>query len=59
MDKSNLAKLLAKIDKDNELSELGHLDDNTKQLLQKMADGKIEADQAIEIFLEKNQDYKK
>lgn len=59
MDKSNLAKLLAKIDKDGELNELGQLDEKTKQLLAKMANGEIEVEQAIEIFLNTNEDYKK
>lgn len=49
---NNLEKLLQKIAADEDLSELGELDEKTKKLLQKMADGEIEADRAIETFLE-------
>lgn len=51
---SNLEKLLQKIAADEDLSELGELDEKTKKLLQKMADGEVEADRAIETFLEPN-----
>lgn len=49
---NNLDKLLQKIVADEDLSELGELDDKTKIILQKMADGEIDADRAIETFLD-------
>lgn len=49
---NNLEKLLQKIANDEELCKLGELDDKTKRILRKMADGEIEADKAIETFIE-------
>lgn len=49
---NNLEKLLQKIAADEDLSELGELDNKTKEILKRMADGEIEADRAIETFLE-------
>lgn len=55
----NLAALLKKLETDDDLAQIGKLDDKTKEILQKMADNEIDGDKAIEIFLRDKENYKK
>lgn len=54
MEENKLNKLLQKLEADSNLKELGEIDEQTKAFLKKIADGEIDADQAIETFLDKN-----
>lgn len=54
MEENKLNKLLQKLEADSNLKELGEVDEQTKAFLKKIADGEIDADQAIETFLDKN-----
>ncbi|NBK97095.1 MAG: hypothetical protein EOM50_03590 [Erysipelotrichia bacterium] len=59
MAEKNLAALLKKLETDDDLAQIGKLDDKTKEILQKMADNEIDGDKAIEIFLRDKENYKK
>lgn len=58
MSNENLEKLLRKMETDEDLNEIAKLDEKTKNMLQRIADDKVAADQAIEIFLKEKEDYK-
>lgn len=51
LEKNNLEKLLQKIENDEQLSELGKLNDKTKELLKRMTKGEIDPNRAIEKYL--------
>ena len=53
MQDENLKKLLEAIKKDPELKELGEIDEDTLDILNKMSQGKVDVDEASEILLAK------